>query len=79
MKSESNVIIFGASQGIGEALVYEYASHGTNLVLLSRNEEAIQRLAEEIDSKGGKAFYKKCDVSVFDNVQAGIELCSAIS
>lgn len=73
MQNEKNVIIFGASQGIGEALAYEYASHGANLILLSRNEEAIQRLAEEIDSMGGKAFYKKCDVSVFEDVRSGID------
>lgn len=70
---EQNVIIFGASQGIGEALAYEYALHGANLVLLSRNVEAIKRIAEEIDSKGGKAFFKKCDVSLFADVREGIE------
>lgn len=69
----NNVIIFGSSQGIGEALVYEYASHDSNLVLLSRNKEAIQRLAEEIDSKGGKAYYRKCDVSVFEQVKDSID------
>jgi short-subunit dehydrogenase len=73
MQSEKNVIIFGASQGIGEALAYEYASNGANLVLLSRNEEAIQRIAEEIDSKGGKAYFKKCDVSIFEQVRGGID------
>jgi short-subunit dehydrogenase len=73
MKIDKNVIIFGASQGIGEALAYEYALHETNLVLLSRNVEAIQRITEEIDSKGGKAFYKKCDVSLFEDVRDGIE------
>jgi short-subunit dehydrogenase len=73
MQAEKNVIIFGSSQGIGEALAYEYASHGANLVLLSRNEKAIQRLAEEIDSKGGKAFYKKCDVSMPEQVRDCID------
>jgi short-subunit dehydrogenase len=68
-----NVIIIGASQGIGEALAYEYASNGANLILLSRNEEAIKRIAEEIDSRGGKAFYKKCDVSSFEQVREGID------
>ena len=36
MANQQNVIIFGASQGIGEVLAYEYALHETNLVLLSR-------------------------------------------
>ena len=72
MNNEKNVILFGASQGIGEALAYEYAFNGANLVLLSRNEEAIKRITEEIDSKGGKAFYKKCDVSSLEQVKEGI-------
>ncbi len=72
MQKQQNVIIFGASQGIGEALVYEYASHNANLALLSRNEEAIQRIAKEIDSKGGKAFFKRCDVSSLEQVRDGV-------
>lgn len=42
------VVITGASSGIGEALVYEFASHGNTIVLASRNIEKIQELARKI-------------------------------
>src|SRR4030095_13642790 len=63
------VIIFGASQGIGKALALEYAKHGCSLVLGSRNEAALEEITEEIISKNGKCFYKKCDVSITENVK----------
>lgn len=68
-----NVIIFGASQGIGEALAFEYARHGSNLLLLSRNEPAIKEISNKINNNGGKCFYRKCDVSLKDDVKSGIE------
>jgi short-subunit dehydrogenase len=74
MKSKhKSVVIFGASQGIGMALAYEYANHKSSLVLLSRNEESIKKIADEINSSGGKCFYKKCDVTIKNDVKAGVE------
>lgn len=68
-----NVIIFGASQGIGEALAFEYAKSGSCLVLLSRNEPAIKEISGKINNDGGKCFYKKCDVTLKDDVKSGID------
>ncbi|MCI0449149.1 MAG: SDR family NAD(P)-dependent oxidoreductase [Chlorobi bacterium] len=74
MKSKyNNVVIFGASQGIGKALAFEYAKHGCNLVLLSRNENSLMKITEKINSSGGKCFYKKCDVTIKDDVKTSIE------
>lgn len=67
-----NVVIIGASQGIGEALVKEYAKSGSNLVLLSRNEKAIEQLSCAIE-QNANCFYRKCDVTVKDDVRYGIE------
>jgi short-subunit dehydrogenase len=69
----NNVVIIGASQGIGNALALEYARNNSELVLLSRNEEAIRKTSEEINSKGGKTFFRKCDVIIFEDVKEGIE------
>jgi short-subunit dehydrogenase len=73
MPSAKNVVITGASQGIGKAITEEYASSGHNLVLLSRNVDAIKQLSEYINSKGGKCFCKRCDVSDYNSVEEGIE------
>jgi len=67
-----NVLIIGTSVGIGKALALEYANTGHNLVLLSRNLEAIKELAVVIVSKGVKCFYQQCDVSVYEQVRDGI-------
>jgi short-subunit dehydrogenase len=50
MKSfiNKNVLITGASSGIGEALAYEFASQGANLILLARRKEKIETIARGI-------------------------------
>lgn len=67
------VLITGASQGIGEALAYEYARHNDKLILLSRNEEAIKQIADNINSKNGNACYKKCDVSDLSQMKDAVD------
>ncbi len=69
----NNVVIIGASQGIGKALAMEYAAHNTKLVLLSRNTASIESIAEDIKSNGGECYIKKCDVTSFGEVKDGIE------
>ena len=67
-----NIIIIGASQGIGEALVREYASKGAVVVMLSRNVEAMKQIADEIKRTGGKAYYHRCDVTDRAQIRDGI-------
>ncbi len=47
-------IITGASSGIGRAIAWELAKEGTDLLLLSRNEEKLRALAGEIQSRTGR-------------------------
>ena len=41
-------IVTGASRGIGEAIDRGFAQAGTDLVLVSRNKEALEKLAADI-------------------------------
>ncbi len=68
-----NVLIFGASKGIGRALALEYASLKSNLALFSRNFDAIEGLSEDINNLGCIAFYKKCDISVQTDVKQALD------
>jgi short-subunit dehydrogenase len=69
-----NVVIFGASRGIGEALAIDYAKHGSNLVLLSRNEDSIKELTGKLSTENTKCFYQTCDVTKKDDIKRGIHL-----
>lgn len=71
------VLITGASEGIGKALALRYAAAGSELLLLARNEELLREVSEKIISIGGKAHFKKCDVTdraeVIGAVQEALE------
>jgi uncharacterized protein len=46
-------LVTGASEGIGEAFARELAERGTNLVVVARRGEVLERLAQELGSEHG--------------------------
>lgn len=73
MKIDKNVLIIGASQGIGKALAETYASAGANLFLLSRNLNAIEEISYKLNSSGHQCSFMQCDISIYEDVKRGIE------
>ena len=61
--SEQTIVITGASSGIGLATARMAAQKGARVVLSSRNEPELQRIAQEINAAGGKAIAVAADVS----------------
>ncbi len=57
------IVITGASSGIGEAMAREYAAMGAKVVLGARREQELQRVAHDIEQRGGAVAYAVCDVS----------------
>jgi short-subunit dehydrogenase len=43
-------LITGASSGIGRAFVHEFATAGSDCVLLARSEDTLHELADEIEA-----------------------------
>ena len=59
-----NVVITGASSGIGEHLAFEVAKRGATPILLARSEEKLARMADEIKSAYSvPCFFYRLDVS----------------
>jgi NAD(P)-dependent dehydrogenase (short-subunit alcohol dehydrogenase family) len=56
-------IITGASRGIGAATARLLAEEGATVVLAARNDDAIQRLREEIEAAGGRAKAVATDIT----------------
>jgi NAD(P)-dependent dehydrogenase (short-subunit alcohol dehydrogenase family) len=62
------VIVTGASAGIGEALARAFVTAGANVVLASRNVEALNSLANELGQE--QTFVVSTDVTQRDQVEA---------
>ena len=50
-KKQETVLITGASSGIGEALAWEFAAHGHNLILVARGVDALNSLAAKLSAE----------------------------
>lgn len=58
--SGKSFVVCGASRGIGEAVARRLVSEGANVLLASRDKEALESLAQEL---GGRAHVCACDLS----------------
>ncbi len=63
------VVITGASSGNGEATARHLSAQGAIVVLGARRVDRINSLAEELNSKGGKALAVQTDVTQVEQVK----------
>ena len=56
-------VVTGAGQGIGEGIAKSMARAGAAVIVASRSKDKIERVAEEIQSAGGKALAVPADVT----------------
>lgn len=68
-----NVVITGASSGIGRVLAIRMAGAGARVALVARREPELEALAEEIRGEGGDALVLVCDVGDRDQVFAAAQ------
>ena len=57
------VVVTGASAGLGRAIAHAFAKEGARIGLISRDREALEHTAREIEGLGGKAVFSPVDVS----------------
>jgi NADP-dependent 3-hydroxy acid dehydrogenase YdfG len=65
-------LVTGSSSGIGEATARALAAHGAAVALLARRKDRLERLAEEIESDGGRALVLPTDVTDPDEAKAAV-------
>ena len=63
MKNPCNILITGASSGIGEALALNYGGTGASLFLCGRHEERLDAVAEACRHRGATVFSRALDVT----------------
>jgi short-subunit dehydrogenase len=61
--SEQTMVITGATSGIGLTTARMAAEKGARLLLIARNEAALNELANEINANGGRAIVYAADVA----------------
>ena len=68
---DKNILVVGASSGIGEKTAVVLAEQGAHVILLARRES---RLIEVCNSIGGdKASYYLCDVTEIDSIESVVK------
>ncbi|MBA2406042.1 MAG: SDR family oxidoreductase, partial [Bdellovibrionales bacterium] len=75
--SGKNIVITGASSGIGKATAFSLAAKGANLILGARRELLLEEVALECQKYGVKAFHYKTDVTSLDQVNNLFEFAIA--
>lgn len=67
--SGKNVLITGASSGIGLAMAKDFANRGANLILTARSEDKLMQLAEDLSDKNIKTHVFIEDISLPNSAQ----------
>ncbi len=68
-----NVVITGASSGLGRDMALAFAEAGANVAILARRKEKLDALATEIEALGATAVAVACDVADNDSVRKAVE------
>ncbi len=76
MKNKRNILITGASAGIGSALALRYADENSRLILLARNEQKLIHVKKQCEAeiKGAELIYHCIDVRDTQALQTLIEM-----
>ncbi|MFD3811965.1 SDR family oxidoreductase [Rhodococcus sp. NPDC058639] len=67
--ADRNVVITGASSGIGRAAALAVAQEGARVILLARREEELDAVVAQIRAGGGRGHAYPCDLTDPDSVE----------
>lgn len=66
------ILITGASSGIGEALAYQMAAYGANIIITGRRKERLESIAGKIRADGGNALPVPVDVNKDEDFEVAV-------
>jgi NAD(P)-dependent dehydrogenase (short-subunit alcohol dehydrogenase family) len=66
-------LITGSTKGIGKAIAEQMAKHGAKVVISSRNQDACDEVAAEIEANGGEALAVACNINYPEQLQALVD------
>ncbi|PWY90682.1 NADP-dependent L-serine/L-allo-threonine dehydrogenase ydfG [Aspergillus heteromorphus CBS 117.55] len=71
----SNILITGASMGIGEAIAHAVAVEGANLILFARSEDKLQAITQTLKTKypASKVIYHPVDLQNYEAVETAVD------
>jgi uncharacterized protein len=64
-----NILITGASSGIGKASAFRCAEDGAHIILSARNQEKLQVVKKEVEKIGGTAEIVPADVTKIEDIK----------
>jgi len=65
-------LVTGASSGLGEQFAHSLASAGATVVIAARRVERLEKVAKDIQAKGGKVFSISMDVLFLESIENGV-------
>lgn len=68
-----NILLTGASSGVGRHLATVLASQGANVICCARRLSDLETLVSEIEASGGSALAQQCDVANAESVAAAFD------
>jgi short-subunit dehydrogenase len=76
---EQNVLVTGASSGIGAAIAEQLGLYGANVALLARRREELEQVARRVEQAGGRALVLVGDTTELEDVRrAHQQMCEQL-
>ena len=70
---EKTVLITGGGTGIGKNMAQMFGTLGAKIAILGRREEVLQQTSKELETKGIRVSFHKCDVRSPEQIAEAVE------